>query len=170
MEVITQNFLFCDWFLLFNIVRSMPVHSCSSLVLLTVVFFFTDLTELKRKKVWLLKKNKNKKSPQNTSLRYREQIARGGSWANGWRSQKVHISSYKISHGGAMYSVATIDNTTVLHIWKLLREQILSQGKNYVWWWVLTTLWSFCSIYKYWIMCTWNCYHVMCQLYLNMKM
>ena len=31
-------------------------------------------------------------------------------------SQKVQISSYKISHGDVMYSMATIVNNTILHI------------------------------------------------------
>ena len=39
--------------------------------------------------------------------------------------QKVQISSYKISHGDVTYSMVTIVNNTVWHIWKWLKVKIL---------------------------------------------
>ena len=40
--------------------------------------------------------------------------------------QKVQSASYRLSHGGIMYSSVTPVNNTVLHIWKLLRVNIES--------------------------------------------
>ena len=51
-------------------------------------------------------------------------VAGGGSGVGkmGEEGQKVQTSSYKISLGDVMYSMVTIVNNTVLHIWKLLKE------------------------------------------------
>ena len=55
-------------------------------------------------------------------------VSRGG--GNGDKtnegSQKVQSASYRISHGGIMYSSVTPVNNTVLRIWKLLRVNIES--------------------------------------------
>ena len=49
-------------------------------------------------------------------------VSRGGGKGDktNEESQKVQSASYRISHGGVMYSSVTPVNT-VLHIWKLLR-------------------------------------------------
>ena len=64
--------------------------------------------------------------------KYKEPIgvARGGSWGGSgwheWRGQMGQTSSYKINSPGApMYSMVTIVNTTLLHIRKMLREEVL---------------------------------------------
>lgn len=39
----------------------------------------------------------------------------------GEEGQKVEISSYNLSHGDVMYTIVTIVNNTVFHIWKFVR-------------------------------------------------
>ena len=54
-------------------------------------------------------------------------VSRGGGKGDkmGEGGQKVQSASYRISHGGVMYSSVTPVNT-VLHIWKLLRVNLES--------------------------------------------
>ena len=68
------------------------------------------------------------KAKQNKNLTYKEQndsCQRGerlGSEWNEWRESRDTTSSYKISHGDIMYSMAALFNNIVEHTFKLPRE------------------------------------------------
>ena len=75
-------------------------------------------------------------------------VSRGGGKGDktGEGGQKVQSASYRISHGGVMYSSVTPVNNTVLHIWKLLRVNLESSHHKeensviFVWWQMSTRL------------------------------
>ena len=75
-------------------------------------------------------------------------VSRGGGMGDktGEGGQKVQSASYRISHGGVMYSSVTPVNNTVLHIWKLLRVNLESSHHKeensviFVWWQMSTRL------------------------------
>ena len=80
-----------------------------------------------------------------------------------------------------MWRVVMADNNTALHIWKLLREQILKvlitrEKKRFITmcgdrYWSDVLTWSFHNLCKYWISVwySWNSHKVICQLHLNTR-
>ena len=58
--------------------------------------------------------------------RYREQRWEWGAGKMDEGRSKVQASSHQISPGRETYSMATIVNSTVFHIWNLLRKNLVS--------------------------------------------
>ena len=78
-------------------------------------------------------------------------VTKSRTWLSDWTELKVvRWSKGSISHGNVTHSMQTIFINTLLHIWKLLREdlKISHHSKKLIMygdWCLLNLLWSFCN-------------------------